>query len=393
MSAFSRRSLGAALVASLTGIALISPPAQADTTSPSTATSVNLTSCLSPGKRAPTTPVATADDQLTQAFRRFGDSGGGWSNQGGWAESDGTYSVELPGHRVVWLMNDTLLGPVNADESLTNPGFIHGSILTSNRAGEPVNTITAGTHDAPESIASPLDAVNGDPWYWNVDGIVDGGKLRVLQARTGTTDGPPPFNFGWLGTDIVTYSKDFKVEKITPTFGATGGVEWGEELIRCGGFIYIYGVLNNDMYVARARVGHLIDNNWQFWDGTDWSTDPDSAASITSDVGASFSVTAVNGEFVLTTTDSDIFDDHQIYVATAATPLGPFTDRTAVYTAPEGSVANALAPYNVAAHPEISKPGQLIISYNVNSLVSDDLLANANNCRPRFVTIRFVRNS
>lgn len=393
MSAFPRRSLGAVLLAGVTAVSLVATPARADTTTKDILSSGGLTSCLGPDTLQSTTPVASADDQLTQAFRAFGDSGGGWSNGHGWAASDGTYSTELPNRQIVWLMNDTFLGPVNADESMTNPGFIHGSILPARADGTPITTITGGTHDAPESIASPPGAVNGDPWYWNTDGIVDGGQLRVFQARTGQTDGPPPFNFGWLGTDIVTYSADFKVDKVTHTYGAPGGVNWGNELTECGGYIYIYGVKDSAMHVARARVGHLIDNNWQFWTGSDWSSDPESSAAVTSDVGASYSVTPMNGEFVLTTTAANIFLDHQIYVATAPTPVGPFTHRTAVYTAPEGQIANILAPYNVAAHPEISKPGELIISYNVNSLVGSDLLANANNNRPRFVTIKFQPNT
>jgi hypothetical protein len=100
-------------------------------------------------------------------------------------------------------------------------------------------------------------------------------------------------------------------------------------------------------------------------------------------------VASMGGEFVLTTTSAAIFTDHRVYVATAPTPIGPWSPKTPVYTAPEGGVGNLYAPYNVAAHPGLSKPGELVISYNVNSEKGEDLLANANNNRPRFVTIRF----
>ncbi|QDP95274.1 hypothetical protein FOE78_04535 [Microlunatus elymi] len=289
-------------------------------------------------------------------------------------------------------MNDTFLGPVNADESMTNPGFIHGSILLARRDGVPYTTITAGTHEAPESIASPPGAVNGDPWYWNGDGIVDGGKLRVFQGRIGKTDGDPPWNFGWLGSDVVTYRPDFSVEKITETYGEPGGVNWGNELVRVGSHIYIYGNKDGAAYVARCRNGSLMEKDWQFYTGDGWSTDPGAATMITNDVGASYSVTPMSGRFVLTTTSTAIFTDHKIYVASASSPVGPFGARTAVYTAPEGGVGNLYAPYNVAAHPGISRGRELIISYNVNSQSGDDLLANANNNRPRFVKINFTRS-
>ncbi|SDS72158.1 hypothetical protein [Microlunatus soli] len=388
-----RPALGAALLAGVATVALVGLPARADTSNPADAPTAvgDLGSCATGDTGAVLKPTATANTELTQAFRAFGNSGGGWANKGGWAASDGVYSAELPGHKVAWLMNDTFLGPVNADESMTEPGFIHGSILPAGRDGLPDTTITGGTQAAPESIASPPDGVDGDPWYWNADGIVDGGKLRVFQGRIGKTDGDPPWNFGWLGSDIVTYSKDFTVESIVRTYGEPGTVNWGNELVRCAGYTYIYGEKDSTMYVARARVGHLVDKDWDFWTGSSWSADPAAAGPLVPDLGASYSVTPVDGRFVLTTTSASIFTDHKIYVASAPTPVGPFTERTAVYTAPEGGVGNIYAPYNVAAHPAISKPGELIICYNVNSGNGDDLLADANNNRPRFVTIKLAK--
>ncbi|ROS78934.1 hypothetical protein [Cellulomonas sp. PhB143] len=382
------------LLAGLTGTVLVAAPAEASPLSGAATTdAADYGTCTAGGDgSAPTVTGATANDDLTQAFRDFGNSGGGWSNHGGWGASDGVYSADMPGGEVAWLMNDTFLGPVNPDESMTEPGFIHGSVVVSGQDGHPLDTVTAGTHDAPESLVSPPDAVDGDPWYWNGDGIVDGGKLRLFEGRTGKTDGVPPWNFGWLGTDIATLSDDYQVESITPTYGEPGGasgrVSWGTDLLRCGDYVYVYGVQDSAMHLARAQAGHLVEQSWDFWDGTGWTDDPAASASVGDDVGASFSVTPVGGQFVLTTTASAIFTDHQIYVGTAPTPMGPFTDRTPVYTAPEG-VGNIYAPYNVAAHPTVSGPGELVISYNVNSQVFDDLLADANNNRPRFVTITF----
>ncbi|MGJ6980220.1 hypothetical protein ACSDQ9_06775 [Aestuariimicrobium soli] len=386
-----RLGLGTAVLACAASLALIATasPATAQSGSAGSATAESFAACTGGGTAPTLKPTATANTALTEAFRQFGNSGGGWDNHRGWAASDGVYSAELPGHQVVWLMNDTFLGPVNSDESMTSPGFIHGSILPATDEGVPITTITGGTQEAPESIASPPDSVNGDPWYWNADGIVDGGQLRVFQGRIGMTDGTPPWNFGWLGSDIVTYTSDFKVEKVTRTYGEPGGVNWGNEVIRCGGYLYIYGLKDSVMHLARARVGHLIDHDWQFWTGEGWSDDEHASAPILPDLGASYSVTPMAGQFVLTTTAAGIFTDHRVYVATAPTPYGPFSDRVAVYTAPEGGQGNLYAPYNVAAHPTISKPGELVISYNVNSGVGDDLLANANNNRPRFVTISF----
>ena len=45
--------------------------------------------------------------------------------------------------------------------------------------------------------------------------------------------------------------------------------------------------------------------------------------------------------------------------------------------------------YNTKAHPQLSKPGELLISYNVNSFQFEkDLKAYPNFYHPRFITVK-----
>ena len=77
MTDFSRRTFGSALVlgaATIAGVAAVPAPASAASRR---------------GATGATAPIASPDVRLTEAFRRFGDSGGGWSNHRGWAASDG----------------------------------------------------------------------------------------------------------------------------------------------------------------------------------------------------------------------------------------------------------------------------------------------------------------
>ena len=350
-----------------------------------------------PGTPAAQTITATLDRRLTDAWRQFGNAGGGWADRGGWAASDGTYSAELPGHRVVWLLNDTFMGPVNADESLPlDNAFVHNSAVLGGRDGLPDTTVTAGTHEHPQSLvgetntAPPWDpSGTNDHWYWNGDGIIDGGRLRVFEFAQAPTDGPPPFNFTWTGTDIATFSKQVQLEGVTPTYDE-GNVQWGVELLRCGGYVYIYGAESGHMHVARARAGHLVDRDWEFFTGSGWSkAAADSARVGDGNVGSSYSVSRVDGRYVLTTS---VGLGGTIYAATADSPTGPFTNRTAVYTAPEAG-DGIYAGYNVAAHPELSRPGELVISYNVNTWSIYDIYANANNNRPRFIDLHFAEGA
>jgi Domain of unknown function (DUF5005) len=340
------------------------------------------------------TPVVTgvtADTRLDQEWRLFGDRSG----PGEWAGSDGTYSTPLPDGLDAWLMNDTFLGPVNANESLPSTAeFIHNSlVLGTPRSRQLVATVTGGTRENPQSLVGPTPnpptpAGTAAYWYWNTDGIVAHGKLYVFEGRIGPTDSPPPFDFGQTGMAIATFSlPSLRLESVSPTYGGAT-VSWGVQLLNEGPWTYIYGVESGsdgkDMHLARVRDGDLL-GAWQFYTGSGWSSDPTASASIVGDIGSSYGVTKVGDEYVLSTTDSYL--DPQIYLYTAPTPEGPFTNPTEIYTAPEAT--DGLYTYNVAAHPELTSPNQLVLSYNVNSSELSDLYANINNNRPRFITVDF----
>jgi hypothetical protein len=337
----------------------------------------------------------TPDVSLDQAWRQYGDSSG----QGGWAGADGTYSTPIPGGHDIWLFNDTFLGPVNADESLPpTAGFIHNSaVLTSPRTDRIETFVTGGTRQDPQSLVGPTNSPptpggTAPYWYWNTDGVVDQGHLYVFEAEIGPTNAPPPFNFGQIGMKIATFSlPGLHLQSLTPTYGESS-ISWGVQLLRQGPWIYIYGdegaYLNKYVHLARVRASDPL-GSWEFYTGTGWSPNPAASARLLGHVGASYSVTPVDGHYVLATTDS--FLDPQIYLYTAASPTGPFTGGQKIYTAPQAG--GDIYVYNVAAHPELTGPDQLVLSYNVNSFKLADLYANINNNRARFITVDFANRT
>jgi hypothetical protein len=342
---------------------------------------------------APTVVSVTPDVSLDQAWRQFGDSSG----QGGWAGADGTYSLPIPGGHDIWLFNDTFLGPVNADESLpATADFIHNSaVLTSPHADRIETFVDGGTRQEPQSLVGPTNSPptpggSAPYWYWNTDGVVDHGHLYVFEAKTAPTNSPPPFDFGQVGMAIATFSlrPRLRLESVTPTYGGAD-VSWGVQLLREGPWIYIYGAESGssgkEVHLARVRAGQVL-GAWQFYTGSGWSADPNASVPLLGNVGASYSVTKVAGEYVLATTGS--FLDPQIYLYSAPTPAGPFSGGVKIYTPPEAS--QGFYTYNVAAHPELTRPGQLVLSYNVNSSELSDLFADINNNRARFITVDFA---
>lgn len=326
-------------------------------------------------------------DEITERWRHYGNTSGRY----GWAGSDGTFSTRLPGGKVAWMLNDTFLGPTNPDESLpSDAAFIHNSIVVDD--GRRLTTVIGGDGDHPESLVGPTpNPPTPDPsaassyWYWNNDGIVDGGRLRLFEAKIVPTDAEPPWNFAGTGEMfIASFSlPHLRLESVTPTYGGDG-FNWGDQLIRLGGWVYVYGD-KGGLRLARARAGHLVKREWQFYTGSGWSDDQNDSTVILEGVGLG-GITPMMGQFVVTHTPGLI--DPTIYAYAGPSPVGPFTPVGALYTPPEAG--QGLYTYNLAAHPELSRsPNQLVVSYNVNSPKLQDLYDDINNNRPRFVEIEF----
>ena len=75
------------------------------------------------------------------------------------------------------------------------------------------------------------------------------------------------------------------------------------------------------------------------------------------------------------------------------TPAGPFGPRKKVWETTNYLEDKDLFSYNAKAHPAISKPGELLVSYNVNSFKFFEVIEQIPNLyRPRFVKIVFDRS-
>ncbi|GAB3467525.1 hypothetical protein [Actinophytocola sediminis] len=367
---------------------------------------VGLAGSLTPvpaGAQVPVTPSCdpvvdqVRPDLATQrSWQRFGDG----ARAGQWAGADGTYSAALPDGRTAWLFNDTFLGPVGPGHAIQPHSPVHNTIVTTRPGSDrPATTMLGGgTPAEPLPIVGPPGTEQ--PWYWNLDGIADGGRLYVFEAQQ-QVSGDGHFGFEWIGTDLAVLSlPDLRVERVVPTYDSVD-IAWGVELLPVGEHIYVYGVRQREewpgtkqAYVARAPKGGLA-GAWEFFTGDGWSATERDAAPIADDVGSSYGVAEVHGRFVLVTTDS--FLNPPIHVLTASTPYGfAGLPRQEIYATPEGQpefddgASGDIYTYNVAVHPVLSKRNTLVVSYNVNSTSIDDLFGDITNNRARFLELRFA---
>ena len=74
-----------------------------------------------------------------------------------------------------------------------------------------------------------------------------------------------------------------------------------------------------------------------------------------------------------------------------SSPVGPFGDIVDVYdTKADLKDSRNFISYNAKAHPVLSQPGELLISYNINSFdYTNDIKKFPQFYRPRFIKLRY----
>jgi hypothetical protein len=157
------------------------------------------------------------------------------------------------------------------------------------------------------------------------------------------------------------------------------------------GFVYIYGVMekNKSLIAARVRPRQIEDfDTWTFWNGTSWVKNKEEVAYIAEHVSNELSVTPTgDGRYLLTFTVMGLSE--KIGIRVGSSPVGPFGEIHEVYTCPEYA-EKGLFPYNAKAHYHLSKPGELLVSYNTITFdFWEDIQKDATIYHPRFIKVRY----
>ncbi|MFI1970682.1 hypothetical protein BLA24_04955 [Streptomyces cinnamoneus] len=323
-----------------------------------------------------------------------------------WTGGDSTYSVATAAGEL-WVFSDTFLGTVRADGSRppvagaggTTP-FVHNSFVLWPAAGRP-RTVTG--RDRSGGPAPVVSGPSRDQWYWARAGVAEGRGAAIVYARYART-GSGPLDVAWQGNVLARFGpgRPDRPRSLTP-LPSSARTAWGAWLERQGGHTYVYGTEQGPLgahYLRLARVaGSDLRRPWQYWtaDGK-WSARESRSARLTGADGAALrtsdelSVVRHGRWYALVTQRSDEPFSAQVQLAWSRTPHGPFTRPRTVYTAPEAGPSGTYRNRNVIAynpheHPELERPGELVVSYNVNSLVPQDVIDRAGVYRPRFLRV------
>ncbi|MCL2304714.1 MAG: hypothetical protein FWC43_05165 [Planctomycetaceae bacterium] len=343
----------------------------------------------------------------------------------GWIAGDGIFSFGLDGEawktdensKTFFIFSDSFFGGVNPDKS-----YKPGSVMINH-----CMAVLEGGKPDPEKIRFLHGtAADGRPKnlfdrnYWHGDAII----LDSVLYTTGTVVDPATWEMEgpWMiKVPIRDEMPDFSrtETKRVELFHKDGDYQvlFGIGICRQGDISYVYGFrdkkgapfFQRQLVVAKAPCGSFDNvSTWRFWTGDRWSekiadTNRDEAV-LASGMSNELSVTKMkggrlDGKFVLVYTEGCVGPN--LNFAVADSPYDKFSKPTTFYVCPEPEMYDAqikkdcgpkasVITYNAKAHPQLSRPGELVVSYNLNAwgLKEGIIFAEKTYYFPRFVRLK-----
>ena len=353
----------------------------------------------------------------------------------GWTGADGCYSVELGDGRTLWLYSDTWVGTIAQGKHAEGSRLVNNSIglqpaVINGKApkrdsleyhwgkpgkdGKPRAWIEP---DLPLKADDPQAA--GKSWYWLLDGCMisppgGGKKLLVFLMHMGRKKegGDGVFNFRMLGGALAVISNPLDAPsqwKITQAVNphsrrkGSDDISWATALYHSEGegpgepgTLYIYGIrdvkgLNKEVVLARAPAARADDfSTWRFFNGKSWSEKSSDAVKITDQAVNEHTVENISykGKSRLVLVESQPVFGRHVLVRTAAKPEGPWSEFRKVFLVTNLEKGkHKRFTYAGKGHAHLSAPGELLISYVINSHNFWDMVGDASIYRPRFIRV------
>lgn len=309
----------------------------------------------------------------------------------GFTGGDGTYSVELPDGRTVWMFGDTFIGEITDEltREKTNPMYIRNCFVVQD--DDEMKTLHKGNLEDFISMAVPKEVEFGtkselDVWFWPGDGIVHNNRLKVFMSKFHQVN-EGMWGFEFLESVLIEYSLPElnEVSKTEIPYSMQSGIHFGHALFQGEDFIYIYGLRDQKPYVARAKTTNLL-NDWEFYTGTSWDADISKIQPMLDLNGSEqFSVFKFKNNYIFLTQLGSF--SKKVCSLIGKTPYGPWINRQVLFETPINYNNEDLFTYNALAHPQFTNSDGLLVSYNTNSFNLEDHFKNAGIYKPRFVRV------
>lgn len=337
----------------------------------------------------------------------------------GWFGGDGIYSIPFNGvenrrsDSLLFIFSDSMIGTIENDSLQPGSRMIHNSVAIWNGKELQFYWPENEQHEAISVFEPSTPLTEKNDYYWLGDGFVNqeqDNTLYIFGYRIRNVS-QEAFGFREVGNTLIKIKQGTKPpfmkyeQQDTPFFftdkdGQIGSFGAGiyVNTKKAGapapdGYVYIYGVhgMGKGMVVARVKPAEFDHSDqWRFYDGREWVKEMNKAADVTDKVSNELSVSPLpDGKYALIFQEGGL--STTIGMRVGASPVGPFGPVIKLWDCSKDAEEKTYVMYNAKAHPGISAPGELLISYNVNSVeFFNDLQKHPHLYRPRFIRLKLT---
>lgn len=299
----------------------------------------------------------------------------------GWSGADGIYTYNYNGE-ILMYFSDTFIGDSNdLDERLTFD-LINNSLAISDIKLNNINFIYP--NNPLKSVVIPKQG-----YYWLEDGIIENNKLYIYALRMyNDIFSNKIFEIkaiDLIELDLPSYNKiNYKTYEISNY--EIDNIVLGIALIKEGEYYYIYGYINDgyNKKLILARTKSLINKEYEYLnkDGV-FSKSKDNLMILKEYFAAESKIIKIKDKFYMAYTKNSIGKD--IYLLVIDDLFKPYDKEIYLYECLEHK-GNIIC-YNSKIQSALSNEEELIITYNVNTLVNEEH-KNLDIYRPRFIKVR-----
>ncbi len=352
-----------------------------------------------------------------------------WTNlfyrNSGWFGADGIFSIPLSGvdkvgnldnSETLLLFSDTYIGEVKDGKPEPGNLMVNNTVAyVQGNTPSPDNIqffYKKGKDGQPETFFVPQNTGGKKQHFWLGDGFVNQERDNTLYVFAYHIEitGPDVFDFMEPDVSLIALpagsrppferQRQIKTplhlelpEVGTGNFGAgvLVNTKWAGAP-HPDGYVYVYacvGQQDKNLLAARVKPKDFEDfSKWRYWDGLSWNADIQQLKPVTNAASNELSVTPLpDGRYALVFQVLGLSD--KVGMRIGSSPVGPFGEIQEIWRTPEAD-DEGLFCYNAKAHPNLSQPGELLISYNTITLdFWKDIQKDAHIYRPRFIRLKW----
>jgi hypothetical protein len=317
-----------------------------------------------------------------------------------WVGADVASSVDLGGHRTLWLFGDTW---IDASGKGTRKGARMISNSVAIQVGTDPTTAAISFYWGRDANGKP-DAIfpdrNGESlWFGN--GVLVGDRLVLFFARTirNTRVGLGFEHVGWTAIMVTNPDSEpssWKMHELETPTNPMGILVGFAAVQKLDGYIVALGsqnpVKSHPIFAARwpideVRRGNLLHPEWWAGDRLGWIPDSSDAQRypLFNDGQSELTIHFDDLSHRFISMQTAGFGAADILMRAAPSFTGPWSDLRMVYRPPEYYRPNIMI-YAGKAHPELTG-ADLILTYATNTFKFDEQLTDSLIYYPRFVRL------